>query len=145
MSANESKCPKCGEYAPSNCLICPKCYANIPRDNLMEKERRFKKPKPGKSMRVALILSTFPALFGLLGLGKIYLDSKDRRGYWFLLGGLILYMPIVALFLVAHGSGLLSALFLTLVMIILLLVYFSATVAVFIETMIGSVFKVMKF
>jgi len=144
MNMPQKKCPSCGEYLPSNSLTCPKCYVNIPRDVSTE-NRKEEKNKDGKNMRVAMFLSTLPAIIGLLGLGKIYLEPKGRKGYWFLLGGAVLYLPLIALIFTIFNSGLLSAILLTIAVIVLLLVYISATIAVFIETMMGSIFKIIKF
>jgi hypothetical protein len=50
----------------------------------------------------------------------------------------------VGLFLLMLGSGLLSAVLLFAAVIILFLIYASAAVAAFIETMFGSVFRILK-
>lgn len=96
-------------------------------------------------MSVATFLAIFPAFVGILGLGQIYLDYKDSKGYWFLLAGLILFIPFIILFFMMLDSGVLSAILLFIAAVILLLIYISAAIAAFIETTIGSIFKFLRF
>ena len=87
-------CPKCGEAVPSNCLTCPKCYAKMPAEPV-KKERRQEEQKVGsngKNDRVRRILSIIPGFFGILGLGHIYMDYRQSKGYIFLLVGLFFFV-----------------------------------------------------
>jgi hypothetical protein len=145
---SQRKCPHCGEYIQRNSLTCPRCFREIPREMPAERQEQRsddKKKGFGKVPAAAVFLSVFPAFVGLLGLGMIYLDHKDRKGYWFLAAGLLLFLPFLLLFFLMINSGLFSAILLFLALTILLLIYISAAIAAFIETVFGSVFKIIRF
>ncbi len=98
-----------------------------------------------KSPSISAFLAIFPAFVGILGLGMIYQEPRSSRGYWFLVGGLILFLPFLALFFTMLNSGFFSAILLFIALVIILLIYISAAIAAFVETMFGSIFKVFKF
>ena len=86
-------CPNCGEAVPSNCLTCPKCYAKIPAEPV-KNERRQEEQRTGsngKNQSIRRILAIVPGFFGILGLGHIYMDYRQSRGYMFLLIGLFFF------------------------------------------------------
>ncbi|WII07335.1 hypothetical protein PED39_07015 [Methanomassiliicoccales archaeon LGM-RCC1] len=86
-------CPNCGEAVPSNCLTCPKCYAKIPAEPV-KNERRQEEQRTGsngKNQSIRRILAIVPGFFGILGLGHIYMDYKQPRGYKFLIVGLVFF------------------------------------------------------
>jgi endogenous inhibitor of DNA gyrase (YacG/DUF329 family) len=145
---NQKKCPFCGELVHRNDLTCPKCFKEVPRDQSVD-ETRYASNKnsreKGKVSGAALLLAIFPPIFGLLGLGIIYKDHKDRNGYWFLIGGLLLFLPSLWILFTMLRSGFFSAVLLFIVLVILTLIYISAAVSAFLETLFGSVFKVLKF
>ena len=146
MSTN--KCPHCGEYIQKNSLTCQKCFKEIPRDQPMSPEyviKEDKKERSGKPPTVAVLLAVIPPFFGLLGLGMIYLDHRDKNGYWILAIGLALFLPFLALLYIMSRSGFLSAVLLFIVLVIIFLLYASAAAAAFIETVFGSVFRILKF
>ena len=144
---NEKRCPNCKELVSSNSLTCPKCFAQIPRDAVSDinAEQKKKDEKKNKNMRIVMVLATIPALFGLLGLGRIYLDPKDSKGYWFLVAGLVLFLPLIALLFSIFDSGLLTALLFLVALVILSLVYISAAIAIFFDTVFGSVFRIFGY
>jgi hypothetical protein len=143
---SEKRCPNCKELVPSNSLTCPKCFAQIHRDAVQDiNENKKKDEKKNKSMKIAMFLATIPALIGLLGLGRIYLDPKDSRGYWYLVIGLVLFLPLLALLFTIFGSGPLTVILLLIALVILSLVYISAAVAIFFDTVFGSVFRIFNF
>jgi Membrane-bound serine protease (ClpP class) len=143
---NQKKCPNCGEYVPTNSLTCPKCFTSIPRETPVKKEDTAKENVPrNKNGTVALLLAVIPAFVGLLGLGRIYLEPKERKGYWFLVAGLLLFLPFLALFFTMLNSGFIVAILLFVVTIIVLLVYISAAIASILDTLFGSVFKILRF
>jgi len=145
MSPN--KCPHCGEYVQKNSLTCPKCFREIPREPDDRSEyiiREDEKSKRRKVPRVAVMLSIFPPFVGLLGIGMIYLNYRERKGYWFLLAGLLIFLSVLALFFLISGASLLSDIMRLAAIAILLLIYASAAFAAFFETMFGSVFKALR-
>ncbi len=84
-------CPKCGEPVPSNCITCPKCYTKIPAEPVSAEETKRSEPKR-KSQSTRILLTVIPGLFGLLGLGILYDDTKNMLGYKFLIAGLLLFI-----------------------------------------------------
>ncbi|MCL2032615.1 MAG: hypothetical protein FWG96_05050 [Methanomassiliicoccaceae archaeon] len=146
---SQKKCPRCGEYVQKNSLTCPRCYAEIPREPPAESPERVangkKKRVPGDIPAAAVLLAVIPPFFGLLGLGIIYLHPRDSKGYWFLAAGLLLFLSVMALFFLMRNSGFLSALFLLVALVILLIVYISGAAAALLETLFGSVFKILRF
>ena len=90
-------CPRCGAVVPQNSLTCPQCYTEVPRSVPDEPEPGYSRiGRRKKSATLALILSVIPAFFGLLGLGLIYEDRRDPRGYRYLGAGLVLYILVAA-------------------------------------------------
>ncbi|MBP6021161.1 MAG: hypothetical protein KA502_01050 [Candidatus Methanomethylophilaceae archaeon] len=145
------RCPHCGVAVPTNVLSCPKCFKSIPREA---------EPEPSAPVREAgnrqesvrevdrtllIILSTVPALFGLLGLGQIYKDPKDRKGFMFLVIGLPVFLCIVYLFKSFLVSGFLAGILMFAALALLSLIYISAAIGAFIDAVLGSVFKVLRF
>jgi hypothetical protein len=139
------RCPFCGEYVQSNSLTCPKCFRDIHREQKVGESCRTEKAGGGKSPDLVTFLAIFPAFIGMLGLGMIYLDPKDSKGYWFLAAGSVLFLSFLVLFFVMLDSGLLSAVMLFATIIIILLIYISAAAAAFIETVFGPVLKILRF
>jgi len=145
---SQKKCPYCGEFIQNNDLKCPKCFKEIPREKAVDTEyliREEKKEKPKKASSSVVLLATIPAFFGLLGLGLMYSDHKNRSGYWFLVAGLVLFLPMLALLYMITHSGFLSAILLLVALVLLSIIYISAAVAALLETLFGSVFKVLRF
>ena len=83
-------CPKCGEAVPTNSLTCPKCYSKLPTAE-PSKENKQTRSRTQKTRRTRLLLTTIPALFGFLGLGHIYRNYKNPRGYFFLAMGMLFF------------------------------------------------------
>jgi len=145
---NQKKCPHCGEYVQSSSLTCPRCFREVPREPPAVRREHTdggKRERSGKVPVAALLLAVIPPLVGLLGLGLIYLRPKDREGYWFLAGGLVLFLPFLALFFLMRDSGFFSAILLFMALLIIFLIYVSAAAAAFIETVFGSVLKFLRF
>jgi len=144
---SQKKCPHCGEYVQSNSLTCPRCFREVPREPPARREEHADRGK-GTSKDVptaALLLAVIPPFVGLLGLGLICLHPKDREGYWFLAGGLMLFLPFLALFFLMRDSGFFSAVLMFVALVIILLIYISAAAAAFIETVFGSVLRYLRF
>ncbi|MDR1690821.1 MAG: hypothetical protein LBR42_03115 [Candidatus Methanoplasma sp.] len=144
----KNRCPNCGEKVESNCLTCPKCFAEIPRSQSRPQEYVINEESERRSSKiptVALLLSIIPPFIGLLGLGLIYLHPRDRKGYWFLIIGLLLFLCFLALFFTMLESGFFSAVLLFVGAVIVLLIYISAAIAALLEAVFGSVFKVLRF
>jgi len=120
-------CPNCGAVVPEGSLNCPQCYKEIPRSGAFtEKDRKGRtqeeyKREIGerrKSMKMSLALAIVPAFFGILGLGQIYQDRRDGRGWGFLAIGLLLFLATVGLVYVAGGEGLFTTILLAIPIII---------------------------
>lgn len=147
---SQRKCPHCGELVQSNSLTCPKCFKSIPREESVDTSEYVINDEKGKrtgskSPNLTAFLAIFPAFVGILGLGMIYQDPRSSKGYWFLIAGLILFLPFLALFFTMLDSGFLSAILLFIALVIIILIYISAAIAAFVETMFGSIFKVFRF
>ena len=87
-------CPKCGEPVPPNSLTCPKCYAKIPAEPVKKESRSQDSGGPGRSNngRVRMALAIIPGFFGILGLGQIYRNYRQLKGYIFLVLGLVFFV-----------------------------------------------------
>lgn len=144
----QKKCPYCGEYVQKNGLTCPKCFREIPRGPSDVSENVSKKDRKGRSggiPTIAVLLAAIPPFVGLLGLGMIYLEPKNSKGYWFFIIGLLLFLSFLALLYIMRHSGFFSAIMLLAALVILVLIYISAAIAAFLETLFGSALKVLKF
>ena len=138
------KCPKCGAVVPDNSLTCPQCYTEVPRD-LVETEplhdrNEFREQieRRKKNMKISLALAVIPAFFGILGIGLIYQDSRDYRGWQFLAIGAILYLlPVVTLVTIGFAS-VIGAVLLIIPVFFALLLYAGAALASIAETYFGS-------
>ena len=142
---SQKKCPHCGEYVQKNDLTCPKCFREIPRETPAEYKPKKEKKAGNKRHDLIILLSIFPPFFGLLGLGLIYKDPKDKGGYWFLLIGLLIFLPSLWLLFTMLRSGSFSAILLFIALVILTMIYISAAVAALLEALFGSVFKILRF
>ena len=143
----QNKCPYCGEYVQKNSLTCPKCFREIPREPADVGEYTFNednRKRTGKVSGLPLLLSIFPPFVGLLGLGMIYLHPKSSKGYWFFVAGILLFAASLTLFYIIRHSGFFSAILLFVALIIILLMYISAAIGAFLETVFGSALKFLK-
>jgi len=137
------KCPKCGAVVPDNSLTCPQCYTEVPRD-LVETEplhdrNEFREQieRRKKNMKISLALAIIPAFFGILGIGLIYQDSRDYRGWKFLAVGAVLYiLPVITLMI--GFTTLIGAVLLLLPVFFALLLYAGAALVSIAETYFGS-------
>ena len=100
----DRRCPYCGELVPSNSLTCPKCYKRIPKEPEPAPRREERRETGGKrdySRKIAVFLCLIPGLFGLLGLGLVYRNPRQKRGYIALVIGLLVF--VAAAFLTMGG------------------------------------------
>ena len=91
----DRRCPYCGELVPSTSITCPKCYKKIPAEpEPVRRESDRPKNESGRryNRTVAILLSLIPGLFGLLGLGLIYRNPRQKRGYVALMLGLLFFV-----------------------------------------------------
>ena len=91
----DRRCPYCGELVPSTSITCPKCYKKIPAEpEPVHRESDRPKNESGRryNRTVAILLSLIPGLFGLLGLGLIYRNPRQKRGYVALVLGLLFFV-----------------------------------------------------
>jgi energy-converting hydrogenase Eha subunit A len=139
------KCPRCGERLDGNSLTCPKCYAEVSRETPVQRDEDRSGQPRNKVSAAVVLLAIIPAFFGILGLGQIYRDHRERKGYYFLIAGLVIFIPLAALFVIMLNSGLLSAIFLFLADVLLFILYLSAALAALLDALFGSVFRVLKF
>lgn len=96
---SDRRCPYCGDLVPSNSLTCPKCFKKIPVDPEPSRNEGTSDSSKGNKVhrqkKVALILDAVLGLFGLLGIGQLYLGRK--RGAAFLIAGLVFFVPATVL------------------------------------------------
>ena len=145
---SQKKCPHCGEFVQKNSLTCPKCFGTIPREHTESSEyviKEDRKERSKKASSAVVLLSLIPPFFGLLGLGMIYRDHKDSKGYWFLAAGLVIFLPMLALLYMITHSGFFSAVLLFIALAVLSLIYLSAAAAAFLEAVFGSALKILRF
>lgn len=135
------RCPNCGEYVPSTSTVCPKCYSTIPKNAIYRRPPKSTNlnMKREKSETLALMLALIPPIFGLQGLGLIYLNHENRRGWYFLGIGLVLFLLLLIFVSRWDASGTFSRVLLVFSMIILSLIYISSFVAQLLETRFGTV------
>ena len=88
-------------------------------------------------MKISLALAIIPAFFGILGIGLIYQDSRDYRGWKFLAAGAVLYiLPVITLMI--GFTTLIGAVLLLLPVFFALLLYAGAALVSIAETYFGS-------
>ncbi len=135
------RCPNCGAVVPDNSLTCPQCFAEVDRvlsdDPKKSTREQFREhiQRRDKNMTVSLVLAILPAFIGLLGLGLIYQDFRDIRGYRYLGTGFVLFMIPVCL-IVFLG---LFSLILIIPIFFMLLLYLVTALASIAETHFGSI------
>ena len=100
--------------------------------------------KRHKSRTVIMILAVIPAFFGLLGLGQIYRDRRDRLGWMFLVGGLILYAILVLLAYLTLTSGLVGVIVL-IPLVLLGMVYILAALTAIFDAFTGVLGLLSRF
>ncbi|MDO5852476.1 MAG: hypothetical protein Q4Q62_00075 [Thermoplasmata archaeon] len=91
----DRRCPNCGELVPSNSITCPKCFKKIPVEPEPIREERSsgsgKRRVPWTpNIKIAFILDIVLGFFGLLGVGQLYCGK--RRGFVFLVLGLLFFV-----------------------------------------------------
>lgn len=108
------KCPYCGEPIPSFSLNCPKCYRNVPREEMKEEEdikgKRSSIPDDKApsivtfNKKIVLLLALVPAAFGIMGMAQMY-ERNYKRGLTFLCIGLPLFIALVLLISNVNAMG----------------------------------------
>ncbi|HKM09411.1 MAG TPA: zinc ribbon domain-containing protein [Candidatus Methanomethylophilaceae archaeon] len=149
---SERRCPNCNELVPSNSITCPKCYRTVPRDEKVADTGRstqradtYKIQETSvKNMKIAMLLAIIPGLFGIQGLGLVYLDRKDSRGWIFLLIGAVLFLALVGMASLWNGVGSFTRVVLIFTMIIFGVLYLSSYIAQLAETRFGSVLRLFR-
>ncbi len=145
-------CPECGAVVPKGSLTCPRCYTEVPRDDLEadaaygggyyerpRDEYRNQLRKRRKSHTLAMILAVVPAFFGLLGLGQIYEDYRDGKGWKFLIGGLALFAVLVAIISLVSVSGILGAIMLAVPVLLFGGLYICLAIVSVVDAYLGSI------
>ena len=140
------RCPNCGELVPSLSMTCPKCYSAVPRADTPKRKTPspIKHETPEKNMFVATMLAAIPGIFGLQGLGLIYLDHKESKGWYFLIIGAILFMSMYLCVNWWNSVGSFTKVILVLALIILATTYISSYLAQLVETRFGSVLSFFR-
>lgn len=100
--------------------------------------------KRHKSRTAIMALAVIPAFFGLLGLAQIYRDRRDRLGWMFLVGGLILYGILALLAYLTITTGLLGVL-IFIPLVLLALVYILAALTAIFDALTGVLGLLSKF
>lgn len=137
---SDRKCPNCGEIVPSLSVTCPKCYNPVPREDVTEKRSSasMKSEEYDKNMFIATILAVIPGIFGLQGLGLIYLNHRESKGWYFLIIGAVLFMCMYLCVNWWNSVGSFTKILLTFSIIIIAITYMSSYLAQLIETRFGS-------
>lgn len=146
-------CPECGAVVPKGSLTCPRCYTEVPRDDLERSDgaygdRRYERARDEykkqlnrrrKSYGITMILAVVPAFFGLLGLGQIYEDYRDGRGWKFLIGGLVLFAILVGMVSLVSVSGILGAIMMAVPMVLFGGLYICLAIVSVVDAYFGSI------
>jgi len=94
-------CPECGKKVSPKAEICPRCGVRIKPAIEEPKVRVVETKSPGVAAVLALVLG----LFGLWGIGHIYV-GKIGRGILLLVGGLIIeILALSTIFTSMFGFG----------------------------------------
>ncbi len=142
---SSKRCPHCNELVPSLSVTCPKCYNPVPRDDIPEERPTGSiEHKASKNMLFATLLAVIPGIFGLQGLGLIYLDHKESKGWYFLIIGAVLFMSMYLCIDWGNSAGSFTKVILVFIIIILAVVYISSYLAQLVETRFGSVLKFFR-
>ncbi|NLU45470.1 MAG: hypothetical protein GXX87_00760 [Euryarchaeota archaeon] len=157
-----STCPHCGVAVPSDCGRCPRCFRDIDIEaqrrrgadgaeytivesgSRRERTRRERPEKRPLSSRAVLLLATLPALFGVLGLGQIVRDRRDAVGFYFLLIGLILFIPSVLLVTDTWAGGITTGLLRVSAFVLLMGAYLLTALVSLADLYFGSLFRSMR-
>lgn len=140
------RCPNCNEIVPSNSVTCPKCYSQVPRNDVSERKSSATTSSGSlqRNMTIATLLAAIPGIFGLQGLGLIYLDHKESKGWYFLIIGALIFMSMVLCVSWWDSVGSFTRVILIFALILLAIVYFSSYLAQLLETRFGSVLKFLR-
>lgn len=111
-------CGSCGKEIPATAAFCPNCgrptQAQPPPSSVVYRQL------PQKDPGIAALLAIIGGLFGLPGIGHIYV-GRIGRGLLILFSGLILFVIWIFVFLLsllAGGAGLIGALVLGILFIV---------------------------
>lgn len=114
----DRKCPYCKASVPANSLTCPSCYKEVPRDADVKAEPQYEytihdddqpqyeykiHEERHRSKKIAMFLSFIPGVFGLMGLGLMYLGAWKRGALFFIIG---LPLMIMLALLISSAAGL---------------------------------------
>jgi len=99
---NESFCPKCGKSVGNENEFCPKCGSGLKGQPQSTQNKQFQRPVEWKSESTTLLLSILLGLFGIQGVGHMYV-GKIGKGVVILIGSIILLA--IAIGLTATGIG----------------------------------------
>lgn len=91
-----------------------------------------------------MLLAIIPGVFGIQGLGLIYLDYKESRGWIFLLIGAVLFLSLIGMVTLWNDVGSFTRVVLIFTMIIFAVLYLSSYVAQLAETRFGSVLRLCR-
>jgi len=131
-------CKNCGEVMASDCKKCPRCYApamDEPAPMHSETKRDWSFPT---------ILAIILAFFGILGIGHILTMPHRKRGYIFLILGIVLFWSFIGAISIMRNSGWFTSLVLAIPTGILGLIYISAAIASILDLRHGSIFRFIK-
>ena len=131
---------------PSTSTVCPKCYGSIPESTVSRRpaRRTQTRSQKEKNSTLAFLLALLPGIFGLQGLGLIYLNHENRRGWHFLGVGMVLFLLLLGCANLWNSVGSFTRVFLVFGMIILGLIYISSYLAQLAETKFGTVFGLFR-
>jgi len=90
-------CDKCGNELQPGAQFCNKCGKPFNADPIAPQVEFRPLPDTGKSKTLALLLAIIPGLFGIWGIGQIYLGKLGKGILFFGAGVIIALLVIITL------------------------------------------------
>lgn len=116
MNSNVAYCGKCGQKVDGTIYFCPKCGSQINQSDSKRIENnyqnshsqsnansRLQRPAEWKSESITLLLSILLGLFGIQGVGHMYV-GKIVKGVVILIGSFVLFIVAIVLVLTIVGA-----------------------------------------
>lgn len=99
-------CGRCGKQLPPQAQTCPNCgkfVSQTRQEQSTNQNSRLVRPVEWKSESVTLLLSILLGLFGIQGVGHMYV-GKIGKGVVILIGSIVLFVIAVALTITGIGA-----------------------------------------
>lgn len=98
-------CGRCGKQLPPQAQTCPNCgkFVSQARQEQNTNQQRLVRPVEWKSESITLLLSILLGLFGIQGVGHMYV-GKIGKGVVILIGSIVLFVIAIALTITGIGA-----------------------------------------